>query len=324
MQPPAAYPQSSRDRTRWIVERRGPKHILNPWKPHAFSWEEERAESGELLPTATLFLTNRECPWRCLMCDLWQNTLDEGVPAGAIPAQIEHALERLPAARQVKLYNSGSFFDPRAIPVSEYAAIARLLAPYDRVIVECHPALVGDLCAAFRGMLPGRLEVAMGLETIHARALASLNKGFTLTRFQTACDALLRSDIDIRVFGLLGAPFVPAGETALWAVRTLQFAFQHGARVCSVIPARDGNGAMDALRAAGIWAPPNLRELEAAEEGGLLLDAGPVFADLWDIERFYTCSCSQARVGRLAAMNRSQRIEPAVECHLCRPAHCPE
>ena len=37
-------------------------------------------------PTAVVFLTNRECPFRCVMCDLWMNTLDETVPRGAIAA----------------------------------------------------------------------------------------------------------------------------------------------------------------------------------------------------------------------------------------------
>ncbi len=71
-------------------------------------------------PVATVFLTNRECPFRCLMCDLWRNTLTETVPVGAIPAQIDHALLRLPPAKQLKLYNSGSFFDPHAIPPQDY------------------------------------------------------------------------------------------------------------------------------------------------------------------------------------------------------------
>ncbi len=48
--------------------------------------------TGEIVPTATVFLTNRECPWRCLMCDLWRNTTIETVPAGAISGQIDYAL----------------------------------------------------------------------------------------------------------------------------------------------------------------------------------------------------------------------------------------
>ena len=35
---------------------------------------------------------------------------------GDIPAQIAYALDQLPPARQIKLYNSGNFFDHQAIP----------------------------------------------------------------------------------------------------------------------------------------------------------------------------------------------------------------
>ena len=63
------------------------------------------------------------------MCDLWKHTLTETVPNGAIPAQIEYALEQLQAKpTQVKLYNSGSFFDPAAIPPGDYPAIAEKIA----------------------------------------------------------------------------------------------------------------------------------------------------------------------------------------------------
>ena len=136
-------------------------------------------------PVATIFLTNRECPFRCLMCDLWRNTLTETVPAGAIPAQIDHALRSLPPARQLKLYNSGSFFDPRAIPPEDYAAIAQRANRFERLIVENHPALIGDACLRFRDLLTGRLEVAMGLETVHPEVAAALNKRMTLEQFST-------------------------------------------------------------------------------------------------------------------------------------------
>ena len=43
----------------------------------------------------------------------------------------------------VKLYNASNFFDPRAVPESDYDAIAEQLSGLDRVIVESHPSLVG-------------------------------------------------------------------------------------------------------------------------------------------------------------------------------------
>src|SRR5438105_13665339 len=89
------YPEHATERDRWILARRGARNQLDPFKPHAFLVEEERAESGEIVSVATIFLTNRECPWRCLMCDLWKNTVTETVAPGAIPAQIDYALAEL-------------------------------------------------------------------------------------------------------------------------------------------------------------------------------------------------------------------------------------
>ena len=100
----------------WILSRRGKKNKVNPFKPYAYFVEKEPTVSGSIEDTAVIFLTNSECPYRCMMCDLWKNTTDEPVPAGAIPRQIEWALSHLPPARHIKLYNSGSFFDKRAIP----------------------------------------------------------------------------------------------------------------------------------------------------------------------------------------------------------------
>ena len=57
--------------------------------------EPERTRSGRVENVATLLLTNSECPFRCLMCDLWKNTTDQAVAVGDIPAQIESAFQQL-------------------------------------------------------------------------------------------------------------------------------------------------------------------------------------------------------------------------------------
>ena len=153
--------------------------------------------------TATVFLTGRECPWRCTMCDLWQHTTVADTPPGAIPAQIAAARTELArSARGVtclKLYNAGSFFDPRAVPQADYDAIAAQLAGLPHVIVESHPALIGagldrflDALARARPAAANapRLEVAMGLESAHPGVLDRLNKGLTLDGFAAASAAL--------------------------------------------------------------------------------------------------------------------------------------
>ncbi len=181
----AAFPATRAGRDRFIAGRRPKKNDLDPLRPYGFFVEEEPAAPGEPVSVATIFLTNRECAYRCTMCDLWKNTLDAPTPKGAIAAQIRWALERLPAARHVKLYNAGSFFDRAAVPPSDHAAIADLVRGFERVVVECHPDLAGDAVPRFRDLLAGpELEVAVGLETADEAALEKLNKGMTVGDFE--------------------------------------------------------------------------------------------------------------------------------------------
>lgn len=313
-----AYPETFRERDRWIVARRGARRDLDPLEAYEAFLEEERTESGEIVPVATLLLTNRECPWRCLMCDLWKGALDRDTTAGAIPRQIERELARLGSARRIKLYNAGSLFDPRAVPPEDDAEIARLVSGFDRVIVESHPALVGRRCMEMNERLGGRLEVAMGLETVHPDVLPRLNKGMTLDDFDAAAERLRDARIAMRAFVLAGLPFVPAAEQLAWTVAAIGRAFSAGAGGVSVIPTRTGNGAMDALVVLGEFEAPPLALLEDAVALGVGLGRGRVFADLWDLSAFSRCAdCLPARRERLRAMNLLQRIPPPVACAAC-------
>lgn len=312
------YPDQARERDQWILSKRSARNPLDPHQPFAFLAEEERAESGEIVPVATLFLTNRECPWRCLMCDLWKNTLPDSVPEGAIPHQIDFALGRLPAARQIKLYNSGSFFDPRAIPVADHPRIAERLRDFERVIVESHPSLINERCLRFRDLLPGRLEVAMGLETAHPGVLEKLNKRMTLDDFAKAAGFLKSEGMALRAFVLVKPPFMDEIEALHWAKRSIDFAFDQGAAVVSLIPTRFGNGALESLAEQGDFAPPRLGTLEEALAYGIGLRRGRVFADLWDLETFSSCSaCFPARRDRLGRMNLEQVTPAVLECEAC-------
>lgn len=314
----AGYPSRPTERDAWIVDRRPPRRAVSASQPRAFFAEEELDGGGIVQRVATLFLTNRECPYRCLMCDLWRDTLVESVPAGAIARQIDMALAALPAATVVKLYNNGSFFDRRAIPPGDYPGIAGRLGGFQRVIVECHPSFVGPDVERFRDPLPGDLEVAMGLETAHPAVLAQLNKRMTLESYVLAADQLRSMGVASRAFVLVQPPFLPAGEAAEWAVRSAAFAFDHGAGAVSLIPVRAGNGALDALAVAGEFSPPRLAALEDAFDGALALRRGRVFADTWDLHRFSHCpTCLDARAARLRTMNLTQHRVPRVGCDAC-------
>ncbi len=299
-----------------VQEYRPEKAELNPFEPYLFLHEEERQADGNIRKVNTIFLTNRECPFKCVMCDLWRNTLDEPTPEDAIPRQIQYALERLPAAGVVKLYNSGNFFDGRAIPKSDYSTIADLLADYEHVIVENHPKLIGPFIPEFRDMLNGSLEIAMGLESIHPAVLANLNKQMTKEDFFESTQFLIKERVDVRAFILLNPPFLTdPQENIEWCLKSVKYAFDAGVTACSIIPVRDGNGIMEKLRKSGDYVPPTLNALEEVFESALTLDRGRVFCDLWDLERFSECdTCFEARKSRLKKMNLSQTLLPEIRC----------
>src|SRR4051812_9548802 len=242
--------------TPWIRSLRPARRPVDPFTPIAQFWETERTAEGPDIATLTLLLAGAECPFTCVFCDLWRDTLDGPTPPGALPTQLRAAFAAagpLPRPCAVKLYNASNFFEPRAVPPEDEAEILALLAPFSRVTVECHPRLVGSRCVDFAARLAGRLEVAMGLETVHEKALARLNKGMTVADFDRAAEILTDAGIGLRAFVLVGAPFLPAAEHVEWAVRSAGHAFDRGAERVSLIPVRAGNGAMEALREAGEW-----------------------------------------------------------------------
>lgn len=301
-----------------ILAARPPKNAVDPRRPYAFLVEPERNARGVVEDVATIFLTNRECPFRCLMCDLWENTTDETVPAGAIPAQIDDALKRLPSVKHIKLYNSGNFFDPKAIPKGDLSAIAARIRGFDTVIVENHPRLCGEACGRFRNELGTNLEIALGLETIHPEALPALNKRMTLDDFERAVGLLVGDDIAVRAFVLLGLPWVNDEDATEWAIRSVEFAFSTGVGCCSVIPTRAKHGVLSQLERNGAFRSPSLAMLERVAEETVRLGRGRAFVDLWEADRLESCpACAPRRIARLRTMNFTQRVPPPVVCDCC-------
>jgi radical SAM enzyme (TIGR01210 family) len=327
------YPAGSAARDRFVLERRPPRATHDPWRSHAVLVEDELSADRTVARVGTVFLTGRECPWRCVMCDLWQHTTEGDTPGGAIAAQVanaRHTLDRSnQAVSQIKLYNAGSFFDPRAVPDDDYDGVAVAIAGLSRVIVESHPALVGGRTRRFLEALHEHqtadvaptLEVAIGLETAHSEALERLNKKMTTGDFLLAAGRLQSLGAALRVFLLVSPPFVAKDEQDEWLLRSIDLACDAGATAVSLIPTRPGHGALDALEEDGLFRRPSLLDLERSLSLALARVVGRdtrVFADLWDLERFADCQlCLIPRRERLRAMNVGQCLQPPVSCPRC-------
>ncbi len=135
--------------------------------------------------------------------------------------------------------------------------------------------------------------------------------------------------VALRVFLLVAPPFLepltgptrPDESQDAWLLRSIDTAFACGATVVSLIPTRSGNGAMEALEAAGLFRPPTLTDIERS--AALALDhaghRGRIFMDAWDLDRFAGCrDCLAARRARLVRMNLEQRVLPLLACPSCQ------
>ena len=308
---------------RRIRSLRPPKRRVDPYTAHGSVLEQELRPNGAVEKTLAVFLAGAECPFTCSFCDLWRFTIEGPTPPGALTTQLRAVVDSLdqPLPDRLKLYNASNFFDHLAVPRDDVERIAELSAAFSAVTVESHVNTIGPRTLEFARQIPGRLEVAVGLETVHPIAAERINKRLDLARFDSAAGFLSSNGIDLRVFVLLGAPYIPAAESVDWTVRAVERAAARGAAIVSVIPVREGNGEMERLRALGDFFPPTLEQLEETLDRCAEFAATVVTADLWDVERLIDCShCGAARVARLRRINMGSRGEPRVRCVECGAA----
>lgn len=316
-----------------IETLRPKRERVDPFRPVAAWSELEPDGCGGTVKVAAIILAAAECPWRCGMCDLWKHTLTEPTPKGAIPEQIEFALSELPQdVRWIKLYNSGSFFDRRSIPVEDYPHIATLCRTFDRVIVENHPKLSCERIESFTKVLDPKLEIALGVETLQPGILRRLNKGMNRDDIDTAIQVHRKFGVDTRAFVLVRPPFTKDSEAPSWTKLTVKHLARLSVRHASLIPVRAGNGWLDQLAVQGHFSPPSIESLESAFEMCLQLESRPVVTvDLWDwpnravnpessdeANRNGCDYCLADRRKRLETMNLEQTLLPPIECTRCK------
>jgi hypothetical protein len=123
------------------------------------------------------------------------------------------------------------------------------------------------------------------------------------------------------VFLLISPPFIPADEQDAWLLRSIDFAFDCGASVVSLVPTRPGNGAMESLRDEEHFRMPTLDDIERSFSAALAhvraaRYGGRVFVDLWELQRFADPEASEAALAarreRLGIMNLGQRAPAEV------------
>lgn len=308
--------------THEVLKSRSDRNIVRPDQPYAQLNEEEWLAPDNKKSISTVFITNKECPWRCVMCDLWKNTLTYSNSSDQIIKQIQYALGNLQKSNWIKLYNSGSFFDQKAINKKAWPGIIPLISSFERVIVENHPKLTVPMISKFRSQIPGEFEIAMGLETANEEILGKLNKGFDLTDFRKACTKLKEWKVKIRAFVLIQPPFTKSRADCLRDIeKACDLCNRCDVGTLSLIPTRGQTEYMKRLTEKDEFREPDLHLIDQAFQVGLNYFSGRTILDLWDLSKFSICrECYPERFIRFKEMNRYQSMRKPVICSFCEKA----
>lgn len=201
-------------------------------------------------------------------------------------------LENVNAPLSVKVYTSGSFFDPDEIPAGSQSEILQAISADDRireVVLESRPEFITDaVLSKVREILEDRsVELGVGLESSSdfVRSIC-INKNFNLDSFRQAVMIGKKHDIGTRAYVLLKPPFMTERSALLDAQKTVSDAISLGITTISLNPVNvQRNTLVEYLWEKGKYRPPwlwsvvdVLRHAHSVSKGSVNIVCDPVAA----------------------------------------------
>jgi len=186
--------------------------ISEPQEKPLASWRGKDRHEGEILESLTVILRTGGCAWnRCRMCSYRHERYSPGTGRSLeelLCSQLAWISSNydLSEVQVVKIYTSGSFFDPCEVPPAVWEQAGRLFAG-KVVIAETRPEYIREeTIAAFRDAIDtGTWEqpffVAIGLETTNdAIREKSILKGFTMEDFRRSVAEARKGGAGIKAY----------------------------------------------------------------------------------------------------------------------------
>ena len=220
-------------------------------------WKEEDMVDGNRVEAFVLILRTTGCWWSwqkgCLMCG-YNAASSQMVTPEDIRAQVAQAAQRYNGERMVKIYTSGSFLDPREIPLEVRAEVFSSFSTAERVLVESRPEFINEQNLSD---LDRRAAVAIGLESSNEEILRKcVRKGFTVEDFTRAARLLREMGTPLRTYLLLKPPYLTERAAVEDAIRSISYAAPLSERV-SVNPVNvQRDTVVDTLWRRGNYRPP--------------------------------------------------------------------
>ena len=142
---------------------------------------------------------------------------------------------RFPEVKAVKLYNSGSFLDPKEIPVHSQKSIMAKIAKFDHIqefVIECLPEIINmqiNVLRELKEIFNQRpIFIGVGLETTNGYILRSyVNKPFTFENHFMKCVQNARNvGAEVKAYLLLKPPFLTEQEAIDDAIHSIKDSFE--------------------------------------------------------------------------------------------------
>jgi radical SAM enzyme (TIGR01210 family) len=158
------------------------------------------------------------------MCGYFNDSMLAPVSEHDLQTQFEKAMKMYKGEPIVKLFTSGSFLDPREIPVSVQHSILTLLSNQaEEVSVESRPEYITEkrIEQIQKSMQSTPFEIGIGLETSNDLVRKNaINKGFTFLQYKKAAQLLRRHRMNVKTYVLLKPPFLTEKEALDDCLRT--------------------------------------------------------------------------------------------------------
>lgn len=201
----------------------------------------ERDFLGSEVSAGVVILPTLGCRWGrnsgCTMCgyvyDSWNNSQEE------ILHQFKTALKSLGNIEYLKIFNSGSFFDPAEISQDTAKKIFSEINKLEtrQVQVESRPEFITEDALAAKDELNAELEIGIGLETTSDYIRENcINKNFALWDFKIALKTCRDSGVKVKAYLLVKPPFLSEKEAISDAVNSAVEAYKLGVSRISFNP----------------------------------------------------------------------------------------
>ncbi len=234
-------------------------------------WHEKEALGGNPCDAFVIILRTSGCYWAhtrgCTMCGYARETLGREATGEEIRDQVARAMREYRGEPYVKIYTSGSFLDPREVPVEVRSEVTRAFqGKAQRFLVESLPEFVTpEAIQNLRDGFSGEIEVALGLETTQDDVLQkAVTKVSTVQEYLDAARRLRDTGALAKAYLLLKPPFLTereAIEDAVLSVRRCRELFD----TISINPVHiQGGTLVERLWRRGLYRPPwlwSLREV---------------------------------------------------------------